>query len=49
MPDFTLLMHDDSVREPSAGIWDRYFASLRQRGGFSGGRGRQPSRRLYPY
>ncbi|QNQ10096.1 YciI family protein [Sphingomonas alpina] len=37
MPDFILLMHNDTAREPSAGMWDSYFTSLRQRGGFSGG------------
>ncbi len=37
MPDFILLMHNDTVGEPDAGAWDDYFARLRAAGAFVGG------------
>ena len=37
MPEFILLMHDDTLRDPDAALWDTYFATLHAQGAFVGG------------
>ncbi len=37
MPDFILLMHDDTLRAPDAALWDAYFGMLHAQGAFVGG------------
>ena len=37
MLDFILLMHNDSITDPTPGQWDSYFAFLRERDAFEGG------------
>ena len=37
MLDFILLMHNDSITDPTPGQWDHYFAFLRERDAFEGG------------
>jgi hypothetical protein len=37
MPEFILLMHDDTLRAPNAALWDAYFGALHAQGAFVGG------------
>jgi hypothetical protein len=37
MPDFLLLMHNDTRRSPSPELWQSYIEELRGRGVFNGG------------
>ena len=37
MPNYILLMHDDTTSDPSRDQWERYFTALRAKGGFDGG------------
>jgi len=37
VPDFILLMHNDSITDPAPDQWDSYFAFLRERQAFEGG------------
>jgi YCII-related domain len=37
MPEFILLMHDDTLRFPDSAQWDAYIGVLHARGAFVGG------------
>ncbi len=37
MPDFLLLMHDDTAGPETGAAWEAYLATLRQAGAFLGG------------
>lgn len=37
MPDFILLMHNDTQAPENSALWDLYLGSLRQIGAFAGG------------
>ena len=37
MPEFILLLHDDTQRAPYAVLWDAYFTALHAQGAFVGG------------